>query len=488
MFISAQSRNSVKSSTQKDKAPLQAQPGIHFLLNGVADTHILLDLNWRYLYVNKAAKRAIGRPRADILGHTLWELYPDIVGSELERQYNRAMTERVPVVFEFHYGTLDTWWENRFYPVPEGLSVFAFNITERKRAEERLRRSEECFQQLAECIPEVLWMIDPDTYQLLYVSPAYQKIWGWPCEGLYKRPTSWMEAIHPDDRARVEQSRTQQVLGRYDEEFRIIRPDGSLRWVRDRAFPVYDTLGKICRITGMAEDVTERKFAGETLKANHEQLRALSARLQAAREEEGTRIARELHDELGGALTCLKWDLEGFDRVISELTDLSQLAVLHSKIRTMLSLTDTTITTITKISSELRPTVLDDLGLVAAIAWHTKQFQTRSGINCDFECSSDVNLIREQSTTIFRILQEALTNILRHAQATSVNISMKERAGEFVLTVSDNGRGITEHEKSRSQSLGLLGMRERAYLIGAHISFTGVEGCGTQVMLRVPIA
>jgi PAS domain S-box-containing protein len=488
MFISAQSRNSVKSSMQKDKAPLQAQPGIDSLLNGVADTHILLDLNWRYLYVNKAAKRAIGRPRADILGHTLWELYPDIVGSELERQYNRAMTERVPVVFDFHYVTLDTWWENRFYPVPEGLSVFASNITAQKRAEERSRQTEERFQQLADNIPEVFWMTDPNRHQFLYVSPAYQKIWGQPNESLYKRPTAWVEAIHPDDRVRVEKSLGTQTLGKYDEEFRIIRPDGSLRWVRDRAFAVNDTSGKVYRITGIAEDITQRKFAGETLKANHEQLRALSARLQAAREEEGTRIARELHDELGGALTCLKWDLEGFDRAISELTDLSQLAVLHSKIRAMLSLTDTTITTITNISSELRPTVLDDLGLVAAIAWHTRQFQTRSGINCDFECSSDVDFIREQSTAIFRIFQEALTNILRHAQATSVNISMKERAGEFVLTVSDNGRGITEREKSRSESLGLLGMRERAHLIGAQISFTGVEGCGTQVMLRVPIA
>jgi PAS domain S-box-containing protein len=488
MFILTNGRNPVAAAKQTGKALVQTLPQIDCVLNSVADTYILFDLNWRYLYVNKAAKRAIGRSCERIVGHTLWELYPDIVGSELEYQYRRAMTERVPVVFEFHYGTLDTWWENRFYPVPEGLSVFASNITERKRAEERLRQSEECFQQLAECIPEVLWMIDPDSHQLLYVSPAYQKIWGWPCEGLYKRPTSWMEAIHPDDRAQVEQSKNQQVLGRYDEEFRIIRPDGSVRWVRNRAFPVYDTSGKVYRITGMAEDITERKFAGETLNATHEQLRALSARLQAAREEEGTRIARELHDELGGALTCLKWDLEGFDRVISELTDLSQLEVLREKIQTMLRLTASTITTITQISSELRPTVLDDLGLVAAIGWQARQFQARSGIDCGLECLVDIDLNREQSTTIFRIFQEALTNILRHAQATSVNVLMKAQAGQFVLTVSDNGRGITEYEKSRSQSLGLLGMRERAHLIGADISFTGVQGCGTQVMLRVPIA
>jgi PAS domain S-box-containing protein len=474
-------------SIPTEKALVRAQSRIDSVLNGVADTHILFDLNWRYLYVNKAAKRAIGRPLAQILGRTLWELYPDIVGSELERQYHRAMKERVPVTFDFHYVPLDTWWENRFYPAPEGLSVFATNITERKRAEERLRQSEERFQQLAERIPEVFWMTDPDSHQLLYVSPAYQKIWGQPCESLYKRPNAWMEAIHPDDRGRVEESSTQQVLGRYDEEFRINRPDGSVRWIRDRAFPVNDTSGQVYRIMGIAEDITERKFAGETLKTTHEQLRALSARLQAARDEEATRIAREVHDELGGAVTCLKWDLESFDRIISELRDQPQLPVLHEKLQNMLKLTDATIITITKISSELRPTALDDLGLVAAIDWQARQFQSRSGINCNFQCSIDVDLNKEQSTTIFRIFQEALTNILRHAQATSVDISMKEQAGEFVLKVSDNGRGITEYEKSSLQSLGLLGMRERAHLIGADIRFTGIGGSGTEVMVRVPI-
>ena len=155
----------------------------------------------------------------------------------------------------------------------------------------------------------------------------------------------------------------------------------------------------------------------------------------------------------------------------------------------MLRLSETTISAVRRISSELRPSVLDDLGLAEAIEWQARQFQARTGIICHCECSvENVDLNREQSTAVFRIFQEALTNILRHAQATRVDIAMKEEAGEFVLTVSDNGRGITEDDKSRLQSLGLLGMRERAHLIGGEIDIIGVEAQGTVVTVRVPNA
>jgi len=127
----------------------QAQTRTESVLDSMADTHILLDRGWHYLYVNRAAVLAMARPREQILGHTLWELYPDIIGTELERQYRRAMEERIPVVFDFHYSTTNTWWENRFYPAPEGLSVFATDITERKRAEEALQESQAALARVA---------------------------------------------------------------------------------------------------------------------------------------------------------------------------------------------------------------------------------------------------------------------------------------------------------------------------------------------------
>jgi signal transduction histidine kinase len=238
----------------------------------------------------------------------------------------------------------------------------------------------------------------------------------------------------------------------------------------------------------LRKEIAERKQAEQRLKTMTEQLRALSASLQFAREEEGIRIARELHDELGSALTSLKWDLEGMEKTLSDPKSGPELESMKKKAGTMTRLAETTIDVVRRISAELRPSALDDLGLVPAIELHAQQFQARTGIvcNCDFS-SERVGLNQEQSTAVFRILQEALTNVLRHAQATRVEIRAAEEDSEFILTISDNGKGISEEEASGVHSLGLLGMRERAILMGGKIDIAGVEGKGTVITLRVPI-
>jgi signal transduction histidine kinase len=236
----------------------------------------------------------------------------------------------------------------------------------------------------------------------------------------------------------------------------------------------------------LEERVAERTIA---LADANEQLRALSARLINAREEEGTRIARELHDQLGSALSSLKWDLEELFKLISEGGEQPPVPAARERLEAMMRLTDATISSVKRITSEMRPVVLDDLGLVEAIEWQAQQFQERTGIICHCEVRLDpVDLTREQSTAVFRISQEALTNILRHAQARTVRIVMEEKAGVFVLTISDDGQGITEETKSGSSSLGLLGMRERARLAGGNIVITGAHGKGTTVIVRIPIS
>jgi PAS domain S-box-containing protein len=242
-------------------------------------------------------------------------------------------------------------------------------------------------------------------------------------------------------------------------------------------------------LADMLRAAYDRRQAEEQLRQTTGQLRSLSASLRSAREEEAARIAREIHDELGAALSSLRWDLEEVGEVVSEAADEPRLAALRRKIADMMGLTNAAINTVRRITSELRPTALDQLGLAEAIEWQAQQFQERTGIvvNCDCALESD-DLTQEQSTAIFRIFQEALTNVLRHAQATRVDITAKKEADEFVLTVSDNGRGITEEEQAGLPSLGLLGMRERANLIGGKIQITGVEGKGTDVTLRVPIS
>jgi signal transduction histidine kinase len=192
---------------------------------------------------------------------------------------------------------------------------------------------------------------------------------------------------------------------------------------------------------------------------------------------------------MGGILTGLRWELEALDKMLHEPGDAGHLKAMRDKITTMRGLTDTTINVVRRIASELRPSILDDLGLVEAIEWQTQQFQARTGIECHCDCAlQSIPLGEQQSTSVFRIVQEALTNILRHAQATQVSVAMKEEDGTLVLKVIDNGRGITPAEVSSKKSLGLLGMRERAHLIGGQVDIAGLVGAGTTLQVRIPLA
>jgi signal transduction histidine kinase len=184
----------------------------------------------------------------------------------------------------------------------------------------------------------------------------------------------------------------------------------------------------------------------------------------------------------------LKWNAEGLLQLVNSGGDQSPSMILKS-LEAMIGLTDSIIDIVKRIASELRPSILDDLGLIAAIESQAEQFQNRTGITSYFDSRLDtVTLNRERSTAVFRIFQETLTNILRHANATRVDVAADEQAGEFVLTVRDNGKGITDEAKLQPLSLGLLGMQERAHLIGGTINIRGTEDQGTTVTLRVPLS
>jgi PAS domain S-box-containing protein len=360
-------------------------------------------------------------------------------------------------------------------------------IAERKQAEDALRRSEDRIRLIIDTIPTMAWSIRPDG-AVDFVNQRWMDYTGISLEEESEEPT---RPIHPEDVPRVmERWLVEMEVGEpYEDELRLRRADGEYRWFLVRTAPLRDEQGSLVKWYGVSIDIEDRKRAEDRLKTTTEQLRALSARLQSAREEEGTRIAREIHDELGSMLTGLKWDLEEISRMLSTPSGESQLAMMRDKVRALIKLTDMSVSTLRRIASELRPSVLDDLGLAAAIEWQAQQFQARTGIICDCDSSAeDVELSAEQSTAVFRIFQEALTNVLRHARATRVNIKIYKEKSHLLLSVSDNGKGITDGDKSEQQSLGILGMRERAHLIGGEVSITRAEGHGTVVTLRVPLA
>ena len=221
-------------------------------------------------------------------------------------------------------------------------------------------------------------------------------------------------------------------------------------------------------------------------RASRNALHSLSLRLELAREEERARVARELHDELGQVLTSLKLE---FMWLVDELrkSDPKPGIQLVNKLQSLIGLIEISIQSVRQIASDLRPAVLDHLGLKEAIQWEATKFQARTGIRCRAAWElKDGPVDRTRQLALFRILQEALTNVTRHAHAGAVRISVHERGRTLTLKVQDNGRGITKAELASVESIGLLGMSERARMLGGHVTIRGMPGRGTTVTVQVP--
>ena len=234
----------------------------------------------------------------------------------------------------------------------------------------------------------------------------------------------------------------------------------------------------------LTREIAERRRAEEHLRSSEENLRALAGRLQSVREEESTRIAREIHDELGQALTGLKMDLTWVAKKLPP-----DQKILAAKTESMFNLIDGTIQSVRKIATRLRPEVLDELGLGPAIEWQAREFQKRSGIRCRLSLpAAGLVLDRERSTAAFRIFQELLTNVARHASATRIDVAMRVDQGVLVLEVEDNGKGIDDPARFSAKSLGILGMRERALPFGGSIEIGAARDRGTRVKVSIPLA
>ena len=254
--------------------------------------------------------------------------------------------------------------------------------------------------------------------------------------------------------------------------------------VEIRAMPRFNENKEIIGVIHIARDITHRKESEEQLKNSREKLRNLTAHLHYVREEERKHIAREIHDELAQSLTALKMDLVWVNNKL-----LDNQKPLLDKTRRMSNLIDRTIYAVRRISSELRPGLLDDLGLQAAMEWQVKEFVERTGITCDVDFYSETDgLDPERATTVFRIFQETLTNIVRHAEATRVKASLEEIDNALIMKVKDNGIGITKEQMSDPKTFGLMGIQERAHLWGGKVAIFGTAENGTTVKVIIPLA
>ncbi|HYU52266.1 MAG TPA: histidine kinase [Gemmatimonadaceae bacterium] len=261
------------------------------------------------------------------------------------------------------------------------------------------------------------------------------------------------------------------------------RLDGTPMRIEGDYMVIYDELGRIAGHFGIQRDVTEKHLSTEQLEVSREQLRALASRLQEVREEERTEVAREIHDELGQALTGLKLDIAWMKKRLTR--DRELIAHCASVIERI----DGTLNAVRRIATALRPSVLDQLGLSAAIEWQGHEFSTRTGIEVEVKLSCNgVPIADDLGTPLFRILQESLTNVARHAKATRVVIRLEQNTEELTLKVSDDGVGMSPGCFDGTTSLGVIGMRERALACGGKFDISCHPDCGTTVSLSVPLA
>jgi PAS domain S-box-containing protein len=558
------------------------------------------DSNGRIKLVNREWERVLGWSTEEILSEKIdifAECYPD-------PDYRREVLKFVEAA-QSKWGDfrprarngriIDTTWYT--VKLSDGTRIgIGQDVTGRKLEEQARRESELRFRQLAENIREVFWMADGKTREVLYVSPAYEEVWGRTCASLYEQPRSFLDSVHPGDRARVVEANERQFTAQmpYEQEYRVVRADGSVRWVRDRGFSIRDDAGQVYRFAGIAEDITairevaaradwlssfpelspspivetdvegrityanasacqllpwlssyargertdvpehswlaglrempgdiadtvtkpferrfeldgrwyqqaiyfvapfgrvrsygvditDRKRAEDELLNSVTQMRALAAREQTVREQERQSVSREIHDELGQALTAIRLELSAW------MGDLPPGQQRSPRAASLMSLIDETIQSVRRIATSLRPGILDDAGLTPAVEWAVEEFASRAGIKYRLDLpSDDLRLDPELSTALFRILQEALTNVARHANATELTVRISMETGSVRLEIHDNGQGITGAQLSHSASVGILGMQERARLLGGELIVRGSPGKGTTVTVRIP--
>ena len=360
--------------------------------------------------------------------------------------------------------------------------VVLMDFTARQQAELELREADLFNQQIVHSAREGIIVYGRDQRYQVW-NPYMEHLTGVPASQVLGRPPL---EVFPFLRAagvmeKLERALAGEALPSLDFPYHIPQT-GHSGWASDNCAALRNAQGEIIGAIATVRDITVRK-------RTEEELRALAARLQAVREEERTRVAREIHDVLAQELTRLKLDVVWLNRHLALPLDADKQKAVREKLTVMTDVTDTAIQSVQKIATELRPVVLDSLGLCAAVEWQARDFQARTGIACTATVpEQDVPLDRDRSTAMFRILQESLTNVLRHAQATRVDILLLPEAGQLVLRIQDNGCGIRPETLSNPMSIGLAGMRERALLLDGQLEIRSQPESGTTIEMRLPLS
>lgn len=492
----------ISARKQAEAAVRASEERLARLVEAIPDGIVVADPAGAITFANATAERILGLTRADIAGRryndAAWHI-TTVDGQPMADEqlpFARAMRTGQAVYGVEH--AVETGQGRSVVlsvnAVPlraadgliTGVVAAVTDITARRESEMALLATTKFLTESQRVAQVGAWSRDLVSGDFKWSAETY-RILGVP-ETFAVSDASFLDLIHPEDRAAMAECIQACMAGEGPPplEFRVIDDRGVTRVIEGQGVAEYDQSGNVIGVLGTLRDVTRQKESEQRLQEHAAALRALTERVQTIREEEGKRIARELHDELGQALTALRIDLSSIDKYLARAAE-AAAAPVREKIASMARQIDDTVQAVRRISSELRPSILDDLGLAAAIAWQADEFRSRTGIPSITSLpGDDVTIPPEQATALYRILLEALTNIARHAHATTVEIALTREHGQLILTVSDDGVGIS-HRAATAQSLGILGMRERAEALGGGVTVSPGPGRGTVVRAVLPV-
>lgn len=462
---------------------------IDAVLDSLPGVFYCYDENFRFVRWNKDFERISGYSKAEVGGMSPLDFFR---GDDREHVRSRIMEvfERGESNAEARFVSKDG--SSRSYYFTGTLAVLAgrrhlvgtgIDISERKLAEAALRESEEFWRTIIETAPDAIFLMD-ETYNVLQSNVAAEKIYGYGRGELLTK--SLYDLRSPETRDEIV-TQMQEALVRNGARWETThcRKDGS-------AFPVevstkpFVVAGRL-RFIHLVREITERKRAEEELSRSRERLRALNNHLQTVIEEERARIAREIHDDVGQMMTAIKMDLSLSLQTLESVKEKKIRTDLEGEVRALIGLLDQGVQSIRKIIRDLRPEVLETMGLIAGIRWQAQEFEKRSKVKMVLSLPTEELLLdKPTSVALFRIVQEALTNVARHAHAKTVELALDLTESGILVRIADDGRGISDVALAKSHSFGLLAMRERVAALGGTLSIRRKQQRGTAVEVLLP--
>ncbi len=495
-------RKAAENALQESEARMRA------IFETAVDAILTIDTQGRVDRINPAAQRLFGYSEAEVTGRNVSMLMPNPDRERHDGYLKHYLETGQKKIIGIGREVTGKRKDGSVFPMDlsvaetqvGGLRMFTGivrDVTERHeaikamrrefRALEEKRQAEAKFRKLVEQVQAIIYIVDPkEPDRLMYISPQI-KMLGYTPEEWLDDPELPVRQIHQEDRKlameAIYRCRSQGVALRMD--YRLLTRSGRVLWFRDEAEAVTDDTGRHMFVQGILVNITQNKMAEEALRQSQGELRRLAAHQDQVKEEERKRIAREIHDELGSQLTSIKAYVsvsveqarargQEPDPLLNDAADMAKAA----------------IETVRRVITDLRPSVLDQLGVWAALEWYAGRVHKMSGLAC--ACAIDDSVAElevdaELATMLFRVVQEALTNVVRHAEATEVSVAARLQSGLVVLEVIDNGKGIDTERLLNRESMGLLGMYERARHFGGELKISGIPGKGTSVVLRLNV-